>query len=128
MSHWPTLSAKNSRSPSDRPERPSWLFEGALIHVVNTMPPCVRRVTKVWGPSYEGRAEFDWVNVDDDSWHQGVTIKVGDPMSKDWRLVNEMEVIALQAMDDAEYYAWMKEWYRKQKEQSHGNGTEGHTA
>jgi ABC-type Fe3+ transport system substrate-binding protein len=120
MGHWPTIPVKNIRSAPDL-RRPEWLVDGVLIHVVNVFPPAVRRVKNIFGP-WEGRVEFEWSDVYDGGWRQGVTVKAGDPLHKDWRIVNEMEVLALQAMDDTAYYAWLKR-YREQQEQRHVDGT-----
>lgn len=109
---------------SEPSERPAWLHEGALIHVVNVIPVSVRCVSNIFGYTGENRFDFHWTQIGSGEERQGVSIKSNEPMPKDWRVVNEMEAIALQAMDRDEYLVWMKEWYRKQKERVHGDGAE----
>lgn len=88
-----------------------------MIHVVNVYPPSVRRITdEIWGPSHTGRAEFEWTEVLTGERRQGVTIDATHPMPPDWRVVNEMDVIALQGMNQEEYFTWMGEWYRRRRE------------
>lgn len=127
MSHWPTIPVKNTRTAASRPERPEWLVEGVLIHRVGVLPPNVGvyRVTSIWGPSFEGRIEITWAHLLTDE-AGGVMFQVKEIPEQEWRVVSEMEALALAAMSVDDYMVWLRRWYkehRKPKGRNHGNGT-----
>jgi hypothetical protein len=95
------------------PDPPEWCRHGVLIHDV------LDKGVKIWKivhPVYavgQGLSSFEVADLDTGicrprqrHWHH-------DPLPAGWRVVSDMEVLALRGMPDEEYRAWAKDWKRE---------------
>lgn len=87
----------------------SWMQEGLLIHDVGVTPPRIWRMTNVVRSN--AHTAFDAVCIATETWiaHHSIS---GAEKPGGWRIVPEMEALALNAMSLDEYRVWQKAWYQ----------------
>jgi hypothetical protein len=90
--------------------------EGVLIHDLCYIPVMVWRMHDVWGPAHSGRTVFKRTCLTSNEELSEMEITIGetadknDWLRKDWRVVSEVEAIALHSMSSDEYLAWLKDY------------------
>jgi hypothetical protein len=99
------------------PSMPTWVEAGMLVHDVGVIPPRIWRATNLM--NLGTRVEFDAICIATETLLQGYQLQPNAPQPGGWRVVNEMEALALNAMSATEYRTWQTAWYKSKNAWHH---------